>query len=41
MRLCVKLHLCRLLFMQYKIMWLVTIEYIYVGLREYFLIVKV
>ena len=27
--------------MQYKIMWLVTVEYIYAGLWEYFLIVKV
>ena len=41
MCLCVKLHLCRLLFMQYKITWLVTVEYIYAGLWEYFLIVKV
>jgi len=41
MRLCVKLHLCRLLFMQYKSMWLITVENIYAGLWEYFLIVKV
>jgi len=38
MCLSVKLHLCRLLFMQYKIMWLVTVEYIYTGLWEYVLI---
>jgi len=36
----VKLHLCRLLFMQYKITWLVTVEYIYAGFWEYVLIVK-
>jgi len=36
-----KLHLCRLLFMQYKIKWLVRAEYIYAGLREYVFIVKV
>jgi len=28
-------------FMQYKITWLVTVEYIYAGLWEYVLIVKV
>jgi len=39
MCLSVKLHLRRLLFMQYKITWLVTVEYIYVGLWEYVLIV--
>jgi len=36
MCLSVKLHLCRILFMQYKITWLVTVEYIYaklVGIR--------
>jgi len=27
--------------MQYKITWLVTVEYIYAGLYEYVLIVKV
>jgi len=27
--------------MQYKIMWFVTVEYIYAGLWEYVLIVKV
>jgi len=32
MWLSVKLHLCRLLFMQYKITWFVTVEYIYAGL---------
>jgi len=37
----VKLHLCRLLFMQCKITWLVTVEYIYAGLCEYVIIVKV
>jgi len=41
MCLSVKEHLCRLLFMQYKITWLVTVEYIYTGLWEYVLIVKV
>ena len=29
------------LFMHYKITWLVTVEYIYAGLWEYVLIVKV
>jgi len=41
MCLFVRLHLCRLLFMQYKIMWHVTVEYIYAGLWEYFLIIMV
>ena len=41
MCLSVKLHLCRLLFKQYKITWLVTVEYICAGLWEYVLIVKV
>ena len=41
MCLSVKLHVCRLLFMQYKITWLVTVEYIYAFLLEYVLIVKV
>ena len=41
MCLSVKLGLCRLLFMQYKTTWLVTVEYIYAGLWEYVLIVKV
>jgi len=41
MCLSVKLHLCRLLVTQYKITWLVTVEYIYAGLWEYVLIVKV
>jgi len=41
MYLSVKLHLCRLLFMQYKITWLVPVEYIYAGLWEYVIIVKV
>jgi len=41
MSLSVKLHLCRILFMQYKITWLVTVEYNYAGLWEYILIVKV
>ena len=41
MCLSVKLHLCRLLFMQYKITWLLTVQYIYAGLWEYILIVKV
>jgi len=41
MCLSVKLHLCRILFMQYKTAWLVTVEYIYAGFWEYFLIVKV
>jgi len=41
MRLSVKLHLCRLLFTQYEITWLVTVEYIDAGLWEYVLIVKV
>jgi len=36
-----KLNLCRILFMQYKITWLVTVEYIYAGLWQYVLIVKV
>jgi len=40
MCLSVKLHLCRSLFMQYKITWLVTVEYIYAGLWKYVLIVK-
>ena len=40
MCLSVKLHLCSLLFMQYKITWLVRITYIYAGLWEYALIVK-
>jgi len=39
--LSVKLHLCRLLFMQYKIAWLVTVEYMYAGLWEYVLTAKV
>jgi len=41
MCLSVKLHLCRLLFMQYKITWLVTVKYIYAGLWEYVFILKV
>jgi len=41
MCLSVKPHLCKLLFMQYKITWLVTVEYIYAGLWEYVIIVKV
>jgi len=41
MCLSVKLHLCRLLFVQYKITWLVTVEYIQASLWEYVLIVKV
>jgi len=41
MCLSVKLHLCRLLFMQYKTTWLVTVEYIHAGLWEYVIIVKV
>jgi len=41
MCLSVKLHLCKLLFMQYEITWLVTVEYIYAGLLEYVIIVKV
>jgi len=41
MCLSVKLHLRRILFTQYKITWLVTVEYIYAGLCEYVLIVKV
>jgi len=41
MCLSVKLHSSRLLFMQYTITWLVTVEYIYAGLWEYVLIVKV
>jgi len=41
MCLSVKLHLCRLLFRQYKITWLVTVEYIYAFLWEYVLIVRV
>jgi len=41
MCLSVKLYLRRLLFMQYKIMWLVAIEYIYACLWEYVLIIKV
>jgi len=40
MCLSVKLHLCRLLFMQYKITWLVTVEYIYAVLWEYDIIAK-
>ena len=31
MCLSAKLHLCRILFMQYKITWIVTVEYIYAG----------
>jgi len=30
-----------IIFMQYKITWLVTVEYVYAGLWEYVLIVKV
>ena len=41
MCLSVKLHLFRILFMQYKITWLATVEYIYAGLWEYVLIVKI
>jgi len=41
MCLSVKLHLCRFLFMQYKITCLVTVEYIYAGLWEFVIIVKV
>ena len=41
MCLSVKLHLCKLLYMQYKITWLVAVEYIYAGLWEYVTIVKV
>ena len=41
MCLSVKLPLSRLLFMQYKITWLVTVKYIYAGLWEYVFIVKV
>ena len=41
MCLSVILHLCRLLFMQYKITWFVTVEYIYAGLWEYVFIVIV
>jgi len=41
MCLSVKLHLCRLLFMQYKITWFVTVEYTYAGLWEYVIIVTV
>jgi len=41
MCLSVKLPLCRIFFMQCKIMWIVTLEYIYAGLWEYVLIVKV
>jgi len=41
MCLSVKLHSCRILFKQYKITWIVTVEYVYAGLREYVLIVKV
>jgi len=41
MCLSVILHLYRILFMQYKITLFVTVEYIYAGLWEYVLIVKV
>ena len=41
MCLTVKLQLCRILFMQYKIKWLLTVEYIYAALWEYVLIIKV
>jgi len=41
MCLSVKLYLRRFLFTQYKIMWLVTIEYINAGLWEYVLIIKI
>jgi len=41
MCLSVKLHLCKLLCMQHKITWLVKVEYIYAGLWEYVIIVKV
>jgi len=41
MCLSVKLRLCKLLFMHYKITWLVTVEYIYAGLWEYVIIVMV
>jgi len=41
MCLSVKLHLCKLLIMQYKINWLVKVEYIYAGLWEHVINVKV
>ena len=41
MCLSVILHLCRLFFMHFKITGFVTVEYIYAGLWEYVLIVKV
>jgi len=41
MYLSVKQHLRRILFMQYKITWLVIVECIDAGLWEYVLIVKV
>ena len=40
MCLSAKLHLCRILFMQYKITWIVTVEYIYAGLWEFVLIIR-